>query len=239
MIQISEQVFCDPFLQECFMENAYLPNPYLETPFLIIEDFLSTDHCHDIVSEIQRASCAHKAEVKSMILNSVVTPSVDEEIRRTSIYQLSDILEEIYQKSFLMHQSRIEEYFSMPLTTATPLQVLEYQKGDFYIKHSDDSSEIVDKEGTTVGFTCVAPQRKLTSVLFASSHISHPNAQDQFDGGELIFNYLYNAKGEQITIKPKAGDMVVFPSNPYFSHEVKPVLSGYRLTLVQWHNSIV
>jgi SM-20-related protein len=38
-------------------------------------------------------------------------------------------------------------------------------------------------------------------------------------------------------LRPEAGDMVVFFSNPYFSHEVLPVKEGYRLSLVQWHNA--
>ena len=32
--------------------------------------------------------------------------------------------------------------------------------------------------------------------------------------------------------------MIVFPSNPYFSHEVLTIRSGYRLSLVQWHDTI-
>ncbi|MGC9350564.1 MAG: 2OG-Fe(II) oxygenase [Sulfurovum sp.] len=54
----------------------------------------------------------------------------------------------------------------------------------------------------------------------------------------MLFNYLYDEKGETVKIKAEAGDMVIFPSNPYFSHEVLPVKEGYRLTLVQWHDAI-
>ena len=127
----------------------------------------------------------------------------------------------------------------MGITTSTPLQILVYKAGDFYIKHSDDSSEIVDSNGKTVGFKCVAPERKLTTVLFGTSHQTESsNDKHSFDGGELLFNYLYDEKGQPVTLYPKAGDMVVFFSNPFFSHEVKPVKSGYRLTLVQWHNAL-
>ena len=240
MIQISEHIFCDEFLQECYIENRYLPNPYLEYPYLIIENFLTQQECNLVVSEIQESSSTQRAMVKTRILNSVVAPSIDEEIRKTSIYKLSEHLETVYQETFLKYQNKIENYFSMALTTATKLQALEYQIDDFYIKHADDSSEIVDKEGNTIGFICVAQQRKLTTVLFVSSHESKKdiNSINSFDGGELIFNYLYDANGKQIELRPKAGDMIVFPSNPYFSHEVRPVKSGYRATLVQWHNSI-
>lgn len=240
MIQISEHIFCDDFIHECYMESRLLPNPYLEYPFLIIKNFLTPQECNLIVSEIKESSDVDKAMVKTTLLNSVVAPTIEEEIRKTSIYKLSEYLESIYQENFLKHQPKIEEYFSMALTTATELQALEYKVGDFYIKHADDSSEIIDKEGRTTGFVCVAPQRKLTTVLFVSSHETKKSEENinSFNGGELVFNYLFDAKGDQIILEPKAGDMVVFLSNPVFSHEVLPVTSGYRATLVQWHNSI-
>ncbi len=240
MIQISEHIFCDDFVQECYMESRFFPNPYLDYPFLIIENFLTQEQCNLVVTEIQHSSNAAQAMVKSKILNSVVIPSLQTEIRRTTLYKLPEYLESIYQENFTIHQNKIENTFSMALTTATQIQALEYKEGDFYIKHADDSSEILDKEKNTAGFICVAPQRKLTTVLFVSSHETKKTdtTLHSFNGGELIFNYLYDKDGKQVTLQPKAGDMVVFPSNPCFSHEVLPVISGYRATLVQWHNSI-
>ena len=240
MIQISEHVFCDKFIQECSMQSRYFPSPYLDFPFLIIENFLTDEECNLIVSEIQNSSTAHQAMIKSKLLDSIVIPKVKTEIRKTALYKLPKYLESIYQKSFKKHQDKIENTFSMALTSATQIQALEYKEGDFYIKHADDSSEILDEEKNTVGFVCVAPQRKLTTVLFVSSHETSKTdtTLHSFSGGELIFNYLYDKDANQITLRPKAGTMVVFPSNPCFSHEVLPVKSGYRATLVQWHNTI-
>jgi SM-20-related protein len=240
VIQISEYIFCDDFINQCSKQSHFLPNPYHQYPFLIIQNFLAFNECNLIAKEIQKSSEADKAMVKTTMLSSIVVPSIDEKIRKTSLYKLPQYLEDLYQTNFLKHQQNIEEYFSVALTTATKLQTLEYKTGDFYMKHADDSSEIIDKNGNTAGFICVAPQRKLTSIVFLSSHVNkqEKNILNSFEGGELIFNYLYDANGDQVTLRPKAGDMIVFPSNPYFSHEVKPVISGYRATLVQWHNGI-
>ncbi|WP_345993978.1 2OG-Fe(II) oxygenase [Sulfurimonas sp. HSL-1716] len=240
MVQISEHIFCDDSIQECYMESKLLPNPYHKYPFLIIEDFFTQEECNLIVSDVKNDAQADKAMVKTTLLNSVVSPSVVEEIRKTSIYDLDEHFKSLYYKNFQLYQPKIEKFFSMALTTATDIQVLEYKTGDFYIKHADDSNEILDKNGHTTGFICVAPQRKLTTVLFISSHKANADEKtvNSFEGGELIFNYLYDAKGHQVKLQPKAGDMLVFLSNPVFSHEVLPVKSGYRATLVQWHNSI-
>ena len=114
------------------------------------------------------------------------------------------------------------------------------KEGDFYIKHADDSREIVDKEGETVAFNCIVPTRKLSTVLFGTSHSSNKlsSNEETFEGGELVFNYLFDESGKPLVIYPKAGDMIIFFSNPFFSHEVKAVTSGYRLSMVQWHNAL-
>jgi len=240
MIQLSNYVFCDERLLEWHIDNPLLPNPYYDYPFMIIPNFIEHQLAREITQDIYKSANAKRAEVKSMLLNSVLDPSVDESIRKTNIYNLNPLHNELYQSIFMSHQPQIERFFNLSLTLATPIQALEYTKGSFYIKHADDSNELVDHEGNTVGFQCVAPQRKLTTVLFTTQYDGVKEGSTQsFSGGELVFNYLFDAKGHNIVVKPNRGDMIIFPSNPYFSHEVKAVQSGYRLSLVQWHNAIV
>ena len=239
MHQISNHIYCDDFIAELRLETRLLANPYYDYPYLIIKDFFSKAICREISEYAYNTSEGEKAKVKTRVLGSVVDPSVDENIRKTIIHKLPELHQGLYEESFKMHQPEIERFFSVALTTSTTLQALEYTKGSFYIKHSDDSNELVDETGNTVGFIQVAPQRKITTVLFTASHKSHNSEDYSFDGGELLFNYLFDAEGKQVKLYPEAGDMVVFPSNPIFSHEVLPVKDGYRLTLVQWHNAII
>jgi predicted 2-oxoglutarate/Fe(II)-dependent dioxygenase YbiX len=49
---------------------------------------------------------------------------------------------------------------------------------------------------------------------------------EDYEGGELILC------GEQISLK--TGDVIVFPSNFLYPHEVKPVKSGTRYSFVSW-----
>ena len=51
---------------------------------------------------------------------------------------------------------------------------------------------------------------------------------DQYGGGELEF------PEHGLTIKPKKGMMIAFPSYKDFVHEVHPVTWGHRYTLVSW-----
>jgi SM-20-related protein len=238
MKQISNFIYCDDFLDTINIETKLLPNPYKDYPFIIFKSFLSKDESDDITRTIQDDNNAQYAKVKSLIYDGVEKPTLDTDIRKTKIYKLSDRHLELYNSRFLSYQKEIEDFFYLSLTLATLPQVLEYTRDCFYIKHSDDSSELIDKSGNTVGFTPVAPQRKITTVLFTTSHSDSLANENQFSGGELIFNYLYDKEGKVVEFKPEAGDMIVFPSNPYFSHEVLPVIDGYRLSIAQWHNAI-
>lgn len=239
VIQISEKVYCKDFLYTVVTENKLLPNPYNDYPFLIIENFLNSIEIQNFIETIDEESNEKQAQVKTKLLDSIVVPTVEKEIRKTTLSTIPKLYETVYKQRFSEHQKSIENFFAMGLTYSTPLQVLVYREGDFYIKHADDSSEIVDLLGNTVGFKCVAPERKLSTVLFGTSHSTHANHDSyHFEGGELVFNYLYDSNNQPITIYPKAGDMIVFFSNPFFSHEVKPITSGYRVTLVQWHDAL-
>ena len=237
-IQISNHIYCDPIFKDITIDNLLLPNPYKDFPYLIINDFISPHLCKEIVDLSKMSENINKAKVKVNTDEGLIKPKLNEKHRKTNILKLTPELKEIYTKQFLHYQPMMEEYFSIPLTYSTEVQMLQYKKGYFYTKHADDSSELIDDDKNTVGFINVAPRRKITTVLFTTSCEDKDDGYS-FSGGELVFNYLYDKDGNQIKLRPKAGDMVVFPSNPYFSHEVLEVKSGYRLTLVQWHDGIV
>lgn len=239
MIQISNHIYCDARLEKLDITNRLLPSAYRDTPYLIIKNFFTPQLCRQLVSLVKKDEDSQRAEVKLENSSGIIESDVVMDYRKTNIYTLDNFYSEYYEKQFLKYKPLIEEYFAAVITLSTDIQVLEYKEGYFYVKHADDSSELVDENGETVGYKCVAPERKLTTVLFTTSH--QCNTQDDsegFSGGELLFNYLYSEKGEPVKIKAEAGDMVIFPSNPYFSHEVLPVKKGYRLTLVQWHDTI-
>lgn len=234
MQQISTHIYCDDFISNLALETRLMPNQYNDFPYLVIKNFLSESTCNDIANYASNASDVEEARVKSLI-----DSSVNEKIRKTIQHVFPDTFQSAYDVSFVTHQSAIEEFFNLVLTTSTKVQTLEYTKGSFYIKHADDSNELVDKSGHTIGFKQVAPQRKLSTVLFTTSSEHYDTKNKTFKGGELLFNYLFDADEKQVRFTPEAGDMIVFPSNPIYSHEVLPVQEGYRLTLVQWHDAII
>ena len=235
MTQISNYIYCSDFLTTFDIETKLLPNPYYDYPYLIIEDFFSKEECEYINKKIKEDDDFEKAQIKT--LDKVISSQTNEEIRKTNIYSLDEKDLELYTNRFLKYQTKIEDYFKLVLTTSTKVQVLEYLKNSFYTMHSDDSSMLY-KDDELIGFLAVAKQRKVSTVLFTTSHDETPS-DNTFFGGELLFNFLCDENGNEIKIKPKAGSMVVFLSNPYFTHEVLKVIEGRRISLVQWHNAII
>ncbi len=236
MVQISNQIFCKESLMKLDIKTGKLPNPYYDLPFMLIENFLPLKMCEDITSSMRSNQDICEAEIRKYEAIKIQTGK-DTSIRKTNIHKLKPIHENIYNESFTKHQEKIEKFFNLCITTSTEIQALEYTKGSFYKQHSDDSSVLL-KDNEVIGFLPVALERKITSVLFTTNH-SDIVSKNNFNGGELIFNYLYDKDGETIQIKPKAGDMIVFFSNPYFTHEVLEVKKGYRVSLVQWHDAIM
>ena len=219
------------------IENNILPNPYCDYPFIIIKNFLSNELCIDIIKSVRKNDDFIKAQI--ITNDAIIDSKLNEKYRKTNIYDLSDNLKSIYLKRFEEITPIIEEFYRLALTSSTEVQVLEYKNGYYYKKHADDSSELINKDGNTIGFKTVAPQRKISTVLFATNYSERIDDDYSFNGGELVFNYLFDNNKNMVEIKPNMGDLVIFPSNPIFSHEIFKVKEGYRLTLVQWHDAII
>ncbi|RXJ98113.1 hypothetical protein CRU98_11390 [Arcobacter sp. CECT 8986] len=229
MVQISNYIYCKDNILQLDMPTRLFPNPYYDYPYMIIDDFFSENSIKELNRLLRIDDDIEEAKVRKLTRINSIDKKLDKSIRKTKIHKIPTEFDELYQKQFQFYQKQIEEFFKMALTTSTSVQILEYTKGCFYKAHSDDSNMLL-KDDKLVGFKPVAEQRKITTVLFLS---------DDYEGGELVFNYLYNKDEEVVQIRGRSGQMVVFLSNPVFTHEVKEVKNGNRFTLVQWHDAVL
>jgi SM-20-related protein len=233
MRQVSNLLYCSDFLFDIRIASGLLSKPYSDYPFLIIDDFFSKIECDGILEHIKATNEHEEAKIKSAIGISSILPLVDQAIRKTDIYTLTFGQDECFDLRLESFRPQIEKFFNVSLLVASETQVLSYKKDSFYVRHADDSSEIVDSDGAAIDYKQVAPHRIITTVLFLNGN------DDSFSGGELVFSHLADIDGIPFCYKPKRGFMVVFPSNPYFAHEVLKVTSGHRATLVNWHDALV
>lgn len=86
--------------------------------------------------------------------------------------------------------------------------LLRYREGGFFKEHVD-----VTRDHPVLG------HRRLSVVIFCN---------DNFEGGDLVF------PRQGLTIKPEAGQMVIFPSGFTHPHEVEPITGGTRYSIVSW-----
>ncbi|MEN8147901.1 MAG: 2OG-Fe(II) oxygenase [Campylobacterota bacterium] len=233
MHQISDKVFAEDFLFELDIATPLLPSPYEAFPFLVIENFLDEETCREIIDSAKTDRDAADAELRSS------DKALNQQIRNTRIHELSSLHQRLYDEAFDTLRPQIENFYALSLTSSTKPQLLEYTKGSFYKAHSDDSSVLVDKGGNIAGFKQVAPQRKVTTLLFVSEQGKGDLSPYQFSGGELTFNYFKDSEDQALLLTPKMGTLIVFGSNPIYTHEVKVVEDGYRLTVAQWHDAIL
>lgn len=86
----------------------------------------------------------------------------------------------------------------------TGYDLLRYETGQFYMAHTDSFKD----------------RPRAVSCSFALN--------DDYEGGEFAF---FN---RELVYKLKKGDALMFPSNFMYPHEVMPVTSGTRYSIVTW-----
>lgn len=214
------------------------PNPYYEKPFIY-------ENINYDFSSMRSFIKNHEDELNKIGIIStddgVILPKKNTNIRNTyNIIPNSTFIED-YNRFFEHQKESIEKFFNVSIMQSIEPQILVYKEGCFYKRHSDNCSEIVDFNKSVIEFKPVAPQRVITTVLFLSTMKDKDENLNEFEftGGELQFDYLYDEKFRKIKVSPKNGDFITFLSNPYFSHSVKKVKKGTRISVVQWHNAIV
>jgi hypothetical protein len=82
--------------------------------------------------------------------------------------------------------------------------ILKYGKGQHFLNHIDDHPSY---------------HRRISTVYYLN---------DNYTGGEINFPRF------GITFKPKANQMIVFPSTYVYNHSVSPVIEGERYAVVSW-----
>jgi len=125
---------------------------------------------------------------------------------------LHDQLNQMVMPALLQHPEYQSSAF--PLKVATPFYA-RYEPGMQYGFHVDDP---------VMGPMNGRYRSDVSTTVFLN---------DDYDGGELI---IKTAFGEQ-TIKPKAGDAVVYPSSSL--HRVTEITEGQRLAAVIWAQSMI
>jgi predicted 2-oxoglutarate/Fe(II)-dependent dioxygenase YbiX len=87
--------------------------------------------------------------------------------------------------------------------------------GGHHSRHADNCRQ--NEQGDWVANH--TPHRDVSAIYYLN---------EEFDGGEIVF------ERQQLTVKPRRGLLMAFPSDADHVHEVLPVRSGVRYTMPIW-----
>lgn len=105
---------------------------------------------------------------------------------------------------FKEYENDYFNYFDTSCKSHQPYKLMKYEVGGMFDMHSDDGG------GTF---------RRVSEVFYIN---------DDYLGGEIEFKHF------NIIYKPKAGDLIIFPSSYVYMHQVVPVKEGIRYSIASW-----
>jgi predicted 2-oxoglutarate/Fe(II)-dependent dioxygenase YbiX len=185
--------------------------------------FLSAESCRQIRGEMAAA-----ARVPAMIRPlGQVDGVLDERTRRTGVATVSAATTAMVEERLRATQPALEEYFKVRLSGWQRLQFYIYEEGNFFAAHRDkDDADPVSPDWVKA--------RQLSISIFLNDTRGGLDGET-YGGGALVF---YGRRGDasgagfKIPLESEEGLFVAFRSD--WIHEVQPVTSGRRYTIVTW-----
>lgn len=154
----------------------------------------------------QRAQGNYYEHMSYSARGPVVDKSLRDSLRIVPDFRpdLTHAIEQVVQKYW---KENFEQQDGL-LLVCTQSEFFYYPPGSGIALHTDD--HVLTTSGVVIGEDLY---RGITSLLYLN---------DDYEGGEIEF------PNQNLTLKPKAGMLVVFPSNRNFPHRVLPIISGKR-----------
>jgi predicted 2-oxoglutarate/Fe(II)-dependent dioxygenase YbiX len=185
-------------------------------PGIVVYSDLIDGH-ENLVNDIEEGMTSSGIEWFS----ATVIGGVDTKVRNTSSISVPFIngIDEEYSTLVDAFQKNIANLFYNTLVVAEKeymasygvyfsdhdnYQLLKYGKGQYFTNHIDDHPQY---------------HRRLSSVYYLN---------DNYTGGEINFPRF------EISYKPKANEMIIFPSTYVYNHSVSEVTEGTRYAVASW-----
>lgn len=147
--------------------------------------------------------------------------SADEAVRRAWEIELTDDLHDDLVERIRALHGKLEAFFATPLEPCSAVAALRYPPGAYYRTHRDVAAQPDPDQ---------LHRRAVSVVVFLNSGAPVPRAA--FSGGALRLHAGEDARGSWRDVVPIAGTLIAFRSDVL--HEVLPVATGTRLTVVTW-----
>ena len=173
----------------------------------LLRNFLDTDVCARLRAEMNSAPTT-----QAPVYIEGTPGVIHETIRKTtSLHPSDETFWDMHARIF-QQKSSLEEHFGVSLNDCERPQFLRYEPGDFFVRHQDGNTDQTDFDHLRV--------RRISIVVFLN---------DSFSGGTLNF---YDDGPNTFELAGETGLFVAFRAETV--HEVVPVASGQRFTMITW-----
>lgn len=182
----------------------------LEDYIFVMENVVPEELCDRILNEYSNSN--------DWTSTGVGQGEINKNIRNCDVISISqqviidknvDVRKKLDEDFFVCASKAISKYRELyPEVVSeidTGYDLLRYTKGQFYTQHTDSFKA----------------QQRTVSCSFLLN--------DDYEGGEFAFF------DREIMIRGGKGSIVMFPSNFMFPHEVMPVTSGTRYSIITWY----
>lgn len=182
--------------------------PSLESFILTVDDLVSKDLCDDILNEyVNSDEWVQATVIAGEYPNKRNCKTIS--ISNQNIILKNETIRQKLDSNLFEYVSKAislygEKYEHCSISHDTGYELLKYETGGFYIEHTDS-------------FTS-QPRAVSCSICLNEDYV----------GGEFAF---FN---REMMIRMPKGGVILFPSNFMFPHEVMPVISGTRYSIVTW-----
>jgi len=142
---------------------------------------------------------------------------VESNVRRTKRLAPPDELRALIVQRFHSVKAQIDEHFGVSTDVVEEPQFLHYEEGDFFVAHQDGNTPVIRDQTLA---------RRISLVVF----LSDPSS---YEGGALTLHGWYPDWEKRHVIAAEAGTLIAFRAET--THEVTPLTSGERFTIVSWY----
>jgi predicted 2-oxoglutarate/Fe(II)-dependent dioxygenase YbiX len=188
---------------------------------MIIPNFISAEDCKFLTNYADDKTAVDLSVFDAEKANQTgkLEWETDKNVRDTQSVEYDSAIADTFNKMIGHAVSNfINPYYDINLQSAEAVQYLKYGVGGHYSPHIDGEALWHNKETNTLEWRKNI-ERDISILVYLNN---------EYEGGELVF------PNQHITLNPKAGMLVAFPSNHNFLHGVMPVTKGTRYALVSW-----
>lgn len=187
----------------------------------LLRNFLDAEACENLKTELLQSPTT-----QAPVYIQGTEGTIHESVRKTtSLHPSAETISALHDRLF-QQKSALEQHFGETLHDCEPPQFLRYVKGDFFVKHQDGNTRQLDFDHLRV--------RRISIVVFLNDFSDEPKP-NCYSGGLLTF---YDPKNDSADapktfgLAGETGLLVAFTAETL--HEVIPVTSGERFTLITW-----